>query len=69
MLLLICEIEIFMLIVGCWLVLKRLDCRKIWLLVIEIMLVGMYVEMLFVLVLMIGRFVMELVLSLLDSFV
>lgn len=52
--------EIFMLIVGWILVLNRLDLRKIWLLVIEIMLVGIYVEMLFVCVLMIGSVVREL---------
>lgn len=62
--LLMCDIEILVFMVGWMLELNRLVFRKIWLLVIEIMLVGMNVDMLFVWVLMIGSVVSELVLFL-----
>lgn len=55
------EIEILGFIVGWIFELNRFDFKKIWLLVIEIMLVGMNVEMLFVWVLIIGNVVKEFV--------
>lgn len=48
---------------------NRLDCKKICLFVIEIMFVGMYVDMFFVCVLMKGSVVKELLFFVLFNFV
>lgn len=64
-----CDIDMLVLIVGWMFVLNRLVFRKIWLLVIEIMFVGMNVVMLLVCVLMIGSVVSELFLFFILLFV
>lgn len=60
-------IDNLILIVGFIFLLNNLDFKKIWLLVIEIILVVIYVEILFVIVLIIGRVVKEFFCKVLDN--